>query len=225
MTSIEPHVTVRSDFQERVMINTADAADVAKLYGIDPVLAARIVAFRSQNGPFHGPADLALVDGLSTDLAYVLTPHIDWRYEFVPGDEVDRSIFALSVCIIGFALSIGLLTAFVYAFMADAHGQTWSWDKAWFGVSVIILLAFATISIGLGCGAAITRSRRQRGIFIQLMIWPALAILIVLAAVVTLISVREPGVWNLFRSLDFLVTVFPWILVPAGLSIFVLMGV
>ena len=42
-----------------VNINTADVAQLdAELFGVGPVLAARIVAHRQQHGPYQSPEDL-----------------------------------------------------------------------------------------------------------------------------------------------------------------------
>jgi competence ComEA-like helix-hairpin-helix protein len=62
-----------------VPINTADAGELTRLYGIGPELARRIVADREANGPFVSSDDLARVEGLSADLAMTLAPHIDWH--------------------------------------------------------------------------------------------------------------------------------------------------
>ena len=48
----------------RVPINTADAAALETLPGVGPVLAERIVAFRTQNGPFGAVEDLLDVPGI-----------------------------------------------------------------------------------------------------------------------------------------------------------------
>ena len=47
-----------------VNINTASAADLETLPGIGPVLAARIVAYREENGPFRAPEELSRVKGI-----------------------------------------------------------------------------------------------------------------------------------------------------------------
>jgi competence protein ComEA len=52
-----PHVTVD--------LNAAGAADLAQLPGVGETLAARIVAYRSQNGPFASLDELADVSGMT----------------------------------------------------------------------------------------------------------------------------------------------------------------
>jgi competence protein ComEA len=48
-----------------VDINTADATTLAKeLKGVGPARAQAIIAYRTQNGPFKSPDDLALVKSI-----------------------------------------------------------------------------------------------------------------------------------------------------------------
>jgi competence ComEA-like helix-hairpin-helix protein len=49
---------------DRVNINTASAAELARLPGIGPALATRIVQYRAENGRFDSRLDLALVNGV-----------------------------------------------------------------------------------------------------------------------------------------------------------------
>lgn len=48
----------------RVRLNLADAAELETLPGVGPVLAARIIAYREQNGPFTVVEDLLEVTGI-----------------------------------------------------------------------------------------------------------------------------------------------------------------
>jgi competence protein ComEA len=48
----------------KVNVNTADAAELTRLPGIGDVLAARIVAYRSEHGPFRTLDDLVSVKGI-----------------------------------------------------------------------------------------------------------------------------------------------------------------
>lgn len=48
----------------RVNINTADAAALETLPGVGPALAARIIAWRDENGPFRSVDELTAVSGI-----------------------------------------------------------------------------------------------------------------------------------------------------------------
>lgn len=50
--------------QDKVNINTATVEQLDALPHIGPVLAQRIVAFRSEQGPFKGIEDIKQVDGI-----------------------------------------------------------------------------------------------------------------------------------------------------------------
>ncbi len=52
------------DAQGRVNINTADATTLETLAGVGPALAARIIAWREQNGPFRSVDELTAVSGI-----------------------------------------------------------------------------------------------------------------------------------------------------------------
>ena len=49
---------------EKININTATAEEIAKLKGIGPKYAERIIQYREENGPFQTPEDLIKVKGL-----------------------------------------------------------------------------------------------------------------------------------------------------------------
>lgn len=49
-------------------LNTAGVAELDRLPGIGPVLAARIVAHRDAHGPFRGPEELLAVQGIGPRL-------------------------------------------------------------------------------------------------------------------------------------------------------------
>jgi competence protein ComEA len=57
-----------------VNLNTADAAALDSLPGIGPVLAERIIAFRTDNGPFTSVDDLGEVSGIGERLLDQLRP-------------------------------------------------------------------------------------------------------------------------------------------------------
>jgi len=52
------------DSQGRVNINTADTTALETLAGVGPALAARIIAWREQNGPFRSVDELTAVSGI-----------------------------------------------------------------------------------------------------------------------------------------------------------------
>jgi competence protein ComEA len=49
---------------QQININTASAEELARLKGIGPSHAAKIVAYREKNGPFKMPEDLVQVPGI-----------------------------------------------------------------------------------------------------------------------------------------------------------------
>jgi competence protein ComEA len=59
-----------------VRVNHATAAELQSLPGVGPVLAQRIVAFRTAHGPLRSAADLERVQGIGTRTAARLAPHL-----------------------------------------------------------------------------------------------------------------------------------------------------
>jgi competence protein ComEA len=59
-----------------ININTADARTFETLPRIGPTLAARIVAYRNEHGPFRSVDELAQVEGISLDMVDELRPLI-----------------------------------------------------------------------------------------------------------------------------------------------------
>lgn len=55
---------LHSPSEGRINLNTATADELEKVPGIGPALAARILTFREQNGPFHQLEDLLQVSGI-----------------------------------------------------------------------------------------------------------------------------------------------------------------
>ena len=84
---LTPH-TVREDYtvealtpaaeqaEDKVNINTADADELDALPGIGPVLARRIIDWRTANGPFTDPEQLLEVDGIGQATLDGLRDHI-----------------------------------------------------------------------------------------------------------------------------------------------------
>lgn len=66
----------------RINVDSADC--LAEAYGILPAIAARIVEYRKNHGPFFSPEDLAQVEGFDTDRARELAPLTDW---IIPTNE------------------------------------------------------------------------------------------------------------------------------------------
>jgi competence protein ComEA len=62
----------------KINVNTASAADLDKLPGIGAVLSARIIDYRTKNGPFQNLDDLRKVEGLSKAVADKLKDLIEF---------------------------------------------------------------------------------------------------------------------------------------------------
>ena len=63
---------------EKININTADAAELDKLPGVGPALAARIVEWRKNKGPFADGAELKKVPGIGEAKYLQLKDKITW---------------------------------------------------------------------------------------------------------------------------------------------------
>lgn len=74
--TVEAQVPVEAPVEERVDINTADADELDALPGIGPVLARRIIDWRTANGPFASPEQLLEVDGIGQATLDGLRDHI-----------------------------------------------------------------------------------------------------------------------------------------------------
>lgn len=80
----------------RIDLNRADAAELDRLPGIGPVLASRIVAYRSQIGGFHSPDELLGVRGIGPRLLERILPDllVEGRPTGSPGTRSDSVQFA-----------------------------------------------------------------------------------------------------------------------------------
>src|SRR5687767_84618 len=94
-----------------VKINLATADEIAELYDVGPKLAQRIVEYRQAHGYFQGPEGLDKVEGISSDLAITLAPHIDWQIPIQPQPlkERDWTGFLTSVVI---TITIGWIAVY-----------------------------------------------------------------------------------------------------------------
>ena len=68
-------------------VNTASAAELDALPGIGPALAARILAYREEHGPFASLDDLALVNGIGTQTVEGLRDRATAGTELQPEDS------------------------------------------------------------------------------------------------------------------------------------------
>jgi len=76
-TSTEPAGWDRAlDEARRVDVNTADAAELERLPGVGPTLAARIVAHRARRGRFRATDELSQVPGIGPKTLEALKEHV-----------------------------------------------------------------------------------------------------------------------------------------------------
>lgn len=67
-TPTQTELPQHSDIPEqRININTASVKILETLPGIGPVLAQRIIDYRTENGPFSRPTDLSKVEGIGAE--------------------------------------------------------------------------------------------------------------------------------------------------------------
>lgn len=74
---------------ERIDLNGADAAELARLPRIGPALAGRIVADRAARGPFRRFEDLDRVPGVGPKLLEAIRPHAALSGVPVPPASLD----------------------------------------------------------------------------------------------------------------------------------------
>lgn len=60
----------------QVDVNTADGAELERLPGVGPTLAARIIAHRTQHGPFRDAEELLRVPGIGPKTYDALKEHV-----------------------------------------------------------------------------------------------------------------------------------------------------
>ena len=71
-----PHAGGVGDASEGVDLNTASASELTTLPGVGPVLAARIIEYRTERGPFTEMEDLLEVSGIGESRLALLREHI-----------------------------------------------------------------------------------------------------------------------------------------------------
>ncbi|CAB1083443.1 hypothetical protein D1AOALGA4SA_11006 [Olavius algarvensis Delta 1 endosymbiont] len=57
-------ISVYAGDAAKININTASAEELTQLQGIGPKYAAKIVAYRAENGPFAAPEEITKVPGI-----------------------------------------------------------------------------------------------------------------------------------------------------------------
>jgi len=62
-----------------VYINSASASDLETLPRVGPALAARIIAYREENGPFVSLEDLDNVSGIGPSILAELAPYVSFE--------------------------------------------------------------------------------------------------------------------------------------------------
>lgn len=74
---------------ERIDIDRASAAELARLPRIGPALSARIVADRSEHGPFGSLEELDRVSGIGPKLLEAIRPHASFSGVAAPRRSLD----------------------------------------------------------------------------------------------------------------------------------------
>src|SRR5215208_2305795 len=144
---------------QRIRINTATAEELEQLYDIGPDSAQRIISYRAAHGPFRSPVDLARVEGVSSELADVLAPHIDWHVSEEPEPLTERSWFRAIVVVALYVPILYWLTNLLgtrwgaeLSVTGQGNAAPWSWVTKWilFSMSAggFFLTLFALALVG-----------------------------------------------------------------------------
>ncbi len=69
--------SAESQAQEKIEINSATAEQLQQVPGIGPTLAARIIDFREEHGPFERVEDLLNVQGIGVRTLENMRPYLE----------------------------------------------------------------------------------------------------------------------------------------------------
>ncbi|MFG0260062.1 MAG: ComEA family DNA-binding protein, partial [Phycisphaerales bacterium JB041] len=75
VSGVRPAPTPAAGVARKIDLNTASAAELDLIPSIGPTLAARIIADREANGPFHSLDDLDRVPGIGPKTVAKLVPY------------------------------------------------------------------------------------------------------------------------------------------------------
>jgi competence ComEA-like helix-hairpin-helix protein len=75
-TPVEYEDLPRQELKFLVDVNRADAAELAQLPVIGPKLAARIIEYRDEHGPFRSLDDLNEIPGIGPKTLAAIRPHV-----------------------------------------------------------------------------------------------------------------------------------------------------
>ncbi len=77
----------------KINLNSASAAQLAKVPGVTSALAKAIIDYRTKNGPFKKPDDLLKVPGMTKEILKKMAPQVDSKGDILlpaggkPGEE------------------------------------------------------------------------------------------------------------------------------------------
>lgn len=80
---------------QKIKINFGQSDEISKLYGIGKILAERIIEFREAKGFYRGPDDLAIVSGISEEIAFRLSTQIDWELPAQSQSQLKRFLLRI----------------------------------------------------------------------------------------------------------------------------------
>lgn len=129
-----------------VKINIDDAQAINELYGIGDDVAQRIVDYRTANGFFKAPDDLAQVKGISLHLAETLSSQIDWESPSLSKQETESSKERINLAFLNLIIIFILLYTFYFLFKKSyLYLGGGSWLDYWLDVSIFSSQLFGII--------------------------------------------------------------------------------